>query len=265
MEEAGHQFSDATLHVSMDAARARVNGSVRREQNGRKRPREEASEHGQRSKWESFSFGKAGATGRRLEDALQVSTARPISEGGLAHYFISEAHRRSRLPSPPRPSAHDVIATLLTTCCRKEGSDGQAVSECAVCMDSISGINVTLLCGHAFHKKCIVSWLDVNSSCPCCRTPVPRAQPYRYPARTKLRNTWLRARMECRLDMFEVALLTWHLPGVSDMARIVGVRRSTDLWPLDSVAYAAASSIRDPALLPSGTEAPGQPVLLPRR
>ena len=280
MEEAGHEFSDAALRVAADAAR--VSASVQREQNDRKRPREKALKHGRRGgakqalkSWrQTFSFGKAGDAGRRLEDALEVSTARPICDGGLAHYFISEAHRRSRLPSRPGPCADDFIAALPASC-RKEGPDGQAaVGECAVCMDSISGMNTTLLCGHAFHKKCIVSWLRVSSSCPCCRTPMPPRAPYRYPARTKLHNAWLRARTERRLDMGEVALLTWHLPGISDMSRLVYVgSRCTELWPLDSVAHGpaatAASSIRDPALLPSGAsgrqEAPGQPVLLPNK
>ena len=67
-----------------------------------------------------------------------------------------------------------------------------------------------------------MSWLQLNSSCPCCRAPVPPGEPYRYPAKTKLQNPLLRARVEgIRLNMCEVALLTLHLEGPSVLLCVV--------------------------------------------
>ena len=68
-----------------------------------------------------------------------------------------------------------------------------------------------------------MSWLQLSSSCPCCRAPVPPSKPYRYPAKTKLQNPLLRARVEgIRLNMREVALLTSHLEGPSVFVCVVG-------------------------------------------
>lgn len=42
---------------------------------------------------------------------------------------------------------------------------------CQICLDEIEYDNQKLLCSHSFHKKCIINWLIINSSCPICRTP----------------------------------------------------------------------------------------------
>ncbi|MCL7049295.1 hypothetical protein MKW94_002826 [Papaver nudicaule] len=46
---------------------------------------------------------------------------------------------------------------------------------CLICMDGvISGEDevINLPCSHIFHSDCLVTWLDVDNSCPLCRCPV---------------------------------------------------------------------------------------------
>ena len=46
-----------------------------------------------------------------------------------------------------------------------------AEPECSICMDDLNKGDAMgqLECGHAFHKQCIVDWLEGNASCPMCR------------------------------------------------------------------------------------------------
>jgi hypothetical protein len=41
------------------------------------------------------------------------------------------------------------------------------MEECSICLESET--NVTLLCNHTFHKKCIDEWLNKKNNCPICR------------------------------------------------------------------------------------------------
>ena len=48
-------------------------------------------------------------------------------------------------------------------------SDGH----CAICFEHMKDVDAThLSCLHGFHKTCIAEWLNVNNSCPMCRTVV---------------------------------------------------------------------------------------------
>jgi hypothetical protein len=48
------------------------------------------------------------------------------------------------------------------------------MSECSICHDPITSETgeTKLGCAHAFHLKCIVTWLLTRNSCPCCRKEV---------------------------------------------------------------------------------------------
>ena len=179
----------------------------------------------------------------RLVHALGETTGKPVCEGGLAHYFISEAHRRSDDPSllvprrAPCPSAIYGIISLPAS----HREPGRILSgECPVCMEGSCGDSITLLCGHNFHRRCIVPWLQVNSSCPCCRAPVSCQEPYRYPARTRLRNPWLRDRTERRFDMRAVVQLA-QLDGMTMAAQMVLMNPATPLTPVLSDSFPEAS------------------------
>jgi E3 ubiquitin-protein ligase RNF115/126 len=42
---------------------------------------------------------------------------------------------------------------------------------CAICINDIQRGEETILlpCGHMYHCKCIVEWLNQNNTCPVCR------------------------------------------------------------------------------------------------
>lgn len=48
------------------------------------------------------------------------------------------------------------------------------IDDCSICYTSFESDNlyVSTPCGHNFHKKCILKWLQIKSNCPCCRTDI---------------------------------------------------------------------------------------------
>ena len=52
--------------------------------------------------------------------------------------------------------------------------------KCVICMERIKKGGVELPCGHAFHKKCLTSWLKLRSTCPTCRHQLPTDAINRY-------------------------------------------------------------------------------------
>ena len=97
-----------------------------------------------------------------------------------------------------------------------------------------------------------MSWLQLSSSCPCCRAPVPPSKPYRYPAKTKLQNPLLRARVEgIGLNMREVALLTTHLE--SPAVFVCVVSHAAPLAPVPLWPRTGRRAILHPRLRESGS------------
>ena len=45
-------------------------------------------------------------------------------------------------------------------------------TECAICLEKMELGNTEkrIICGHIFHKFCIMSWFNIKFSCPLCRT-----------------------------------------------------------------------------------------------
>jgi prophage maintenance system killer protein len=50
-----------------------------------------------------------------------------------------------------------------------------ATGTCQICFDANPNI-ATLCCGNAVHLNCIAQWLSSNSSCPQCRSEIPRLE-----------------------------------------------------------------------------------------
>ncbi|KAL0964380.1 hypothetical protein UPYG_G00323040 [Umbra pygmaea] len=50
---------------------------------------------------------------------------------------------------------------------------------CAVCLEEFKSRDELGVCPclHAFHKKCLLKWLEIRSVCPMCNKPICRVQP----------------------------------------------------------------------------------------
>lgn len=50
---------------------------------------------------------------------------------------------------------------------------------CAVCLEEFRSREELGVCpcSHAFHKKCLLKWLEIRSVCPMCNKPICRLQP----------------------------------------------------------------------------------------
>uniref|UniRef100_A0A4W5P3F6 Si:dkey-51a16.9 n=1 Tax=Hucho hucho TaxID=62062 RepID=A0A4W5P3F6_9TELE len=50
---------------------------------------------------------------------------------------------------------------------------------CAVCLEEFKSRDELGVCpcSHAFHKKCLLKWLEIRSVCPMCNKPICRSQP----------------------------------------------------------------------------------------
>ena len=239
MEGTEYEFSDEALRAAAFAAfaartarrnddnagghRGKHDTHDTHTQHDRKRPRR-SDEHRGAVKARRRSAPTTHETMRYLLDALHESTAKPICEGGLAHYFITEAHRRAdMIVQGPNPRAGSALSSppvfdAIAAASRKEGR--HVGGDCPVCLQDMQDAScdgIALPCGHAFHTRCIVYWLETNSSCPCCRVKVPLCEPYRYPARTKLQNPLLRDRVEgVMFDIREMALRTSYIEGMQN-------------------------------------------------
>jgi hypothetical protein len=154
-------------------------------------------------------WNSRSSTTARLVRALDNASAKPICEGGLAEYFVSEAHRRAALEGkletwPTRPSATLTLASLPAS----HRGRGDLADCCPVCLDGGGSADteetLTLKCNHKFHKRCLLGWFAVNAVCPCCRMQAVRLEPYRYPARTALRRKFLSERLNYVVDWRQV-------------------------------------------------------------
>ncbi|PWA89469.1 zinc finger, RING/FYVE/PHD-type [Artemisia annua] len=58
---------------------------------------------------------------------------------------------------------------------RGYGRNIRLTEACQICLtDFVDGNDILVFpqCGHAFHTRCIDKWLNVNSSCPSCRSEI---------------------------------------------------------------------------------------------
>ncbi|XP_030011647.1 RING finger protein 122-like [Sphaeramia orbicularis] len=93
-----------------------------------------------------------------------------------------------------------VMPCLIFCCCfirvRRKAARGQYVynevvlkgagkkmsllgQTCAVCLEEFRSRDELGVCpcSHAFHKKCLLKWLEIRSVCPMCNKPICRLQP----------------------------------------------------------------------------------------
>ena len=82
---------------------------------------------------------------------------------------------------------------------------GLCEDACPICYDSITsiGAQMTLECGHAFHKECAATWVSTKESCPMCRAVVHVPPPQNYDVMgevTKILTCQVDARIAVRFE-----------------------------------------------------------------
>ncbi|TKS85224.1 RING finger protein 122 [Collichthys lucidus] len=80
-----------------------------------------------------------------------------------------------------------ILTLSLIFCCylfrfRRQGAReqyGYNEQTCAVCLEEFRSRDELGVCpcSHAFHKKCLLKWLEIRSVCPMCNKPICRLQP----------------------------------------------------------------------------------------
>ena len=43
---------------------------------------------------------------------------------------------------------------------------------CSICLESHTSGIITTMCNHQYHFKCLIQWLQIEATCPECRSPV---------------------------------------------------------------------------------------------
>jgi transmembrane E3 ubiquitin-protein ligase len=85
----------------------------------------------------------------------------------LQHYF----HPAFFLPKGARPQKYNYFLPLPPM----QDGDGEQ-RECVICMSQIYDQYKTYMvtpCGHVFHTRCLVRWMEVKLECPTCRAALP--------------------------------------------------------------------------------------------
>lgn len=128
----------------------------------------------------SRSMEDRATLGQKLFGAMVTLESRPISEGGLSHYFLSEVFRRSQVPmhSQNLPTASAFIEEL------PPATEQLHDACCPICQEELTASDAAsttgtkqMPCKHAFHAACIVPWLQQTSTCPACRAQVETVCP----------------------------------------------------------------------------------------
>ncbi|XP_036310617.1 RING finger protein 122 isoform X1 [Pipistrellus kuhlii] len=74
----------------------------------------------------------------------------------------------------PKPSSRRVIPLRLRGFIYMNRRLDLKKQTCAVCLEDFKGKDElgVLPCQHAFHRKCLVKWLEVRCVCPMCNKPI---------------------------------------------------------------------------------------------
>lgn len=69
----------------------------------------------------------------------------------------------------------EALIKSITVCKYKKGNGLVEVTDCSVCLSEFQddeSIRLLPKCSHAFHLKCIDTWLKSHSNCPLCRASI---------------------------------------------------------------------------------------------
>ena len=57
---------------------------------------------------------------------------------------------------------------------------------CSICLDEFEKDRFISKCLHSFHSECLLPWLKIDTSCPCCRSDIPRIDTLKWQFRDEL-------------------------------------------------------------------------------
>ncbi|XP_064458028.1 E3 ubiquitin-protein ligase RNF181-like [Ornithodoros turicata] len=99
--------------------------------------------------------------------------ARLLIDGGYGAHFDMEYHRLFPDAAHQPPASKQAVASL------KSLPNDDHDRKCPVCLKEfdISEPVTEMPCSHAFHKDCIIPWLNRMNSCPVCRFELPTDDP----------------------------------------------------------------------------------------
>ncbi|KAL3622392.1 hypothetical protein CASFOL_033803 [Castilleja foliolosa] len=86
----------------------------------------------------------------------------------LIHHLTTAAESDPRSNPAPRSSIESLQEVSITT-------DSDPTLLCPVCKDPflVNSVSKMMPCKHVYHSDCIVPWLEINNSCPVCRSKLP--------------------------------------------------------------------------------------------
>lgn len=68
----------------------------------------------------------------------------------------------------------------------------QEKNKCSICIDFIEKKSYETPCGHNYHLKCLLKWLEKSSCCPNCKKDIPedKEKLINYDGNIKLFSNW---------------------------------------------------------------------------
>ena len=154
----------------------------------------------------SSTYNTAGAVGnvirRRRRTSTSFSSSSPLDELSTRALIEETSEHKSRylgrqegecVSSSSSPDIRegvkepDVVDSMEYDEAKKNGWEDTS-STCSICLDEYEdGVSLLAIlpCGHTYHKKCIVPWLEHRSvECPLCKRPFTSPNAYPGPKQT---------------------------------------------------------------------------------
>ena len=126
---------------------------------------------------------KGRAAHKRTGDCIAAARPPPIGKCTAA----GRSPEAPQLTAAGQPCKRGRIlgSTACKSHAKRDGLMPVVPTECCICYEDLTDETRTVTpCNHHFHKGCVGRWLGTNSSCPMCRTTVPRATRTRLAAAT---------------------------------------------------------------------------------